>query len=180
MGGLRVAHDAVPPGAVHEPHAVPILSSVYGDYEFYVGGQRFDLGHSARVVDGRGLAAVAGLNTRRLLHRHRLSRPQPPPLVPKLKRPPSTGLFIAFEGVEGAGKGTQIRLAEEYLRDQVPEGVLVTREPGGTELGEKIERCCSTPRRASSMHGAKRCCSQPPAQMVLERDPTPFLAEGRS
>ena len=57
--------------------------------------------------------------------------------MPKLKRPPATGLFIAFEGVEGAGKGTQLKLAEEYLR-AAGHAVLVTREPGGTELGEKI------------------------------------------
>ena len=117
----------------------PILSTVYGDYEFYVGGQRFDLSGTRLALWTAGaLAAVAGLNTRRLLHRHRLSRPQPLELVPKLKRPPATGLFIAFEGVEGAGKGTQIRLADEYLRDRLSQDVLVTREPGGTELGEKI------------------------------------------
>jgi dTMP kinase len=57
--------------------------------------------------------------------------------VPKLKRPPATGLFIAFEGVEGAGKGTQIRMAEDYLRS-LGLDVLVTREPGGTELGERV------------------------------------------
>ncbi|MGZ8598107.1 MAG: dTMP kinase [Actinomycetota bacterium] len=124
----------------------PILSSVYGDYEFYVGGQRFDLSGTRLALWTAGaLAAAAGLNTRRLLHRHRLSRPQPLALVPKLKRPPATGFFIAFEGVEGAGKGTQIRLAEEYLRGQVSQDVLITREPGGTELGEKIREVLLDP-----------------------------------
>ena len=158
----------------------PILSSVYGDYEFYVGGQRFDLSGTRLALWTAGaLAAVAGLNTRRLLHRHRLSRPQPLTLVPKLKRPPSTGLFIAFEGVEGAGKGTQIRLAEEYLRDQVPEGVLVTREPGGTELGEKIREVLLDPetgkldaRSEALLFAAAR------AQMVSSVI-RPALAEGR-
>ena len=51
------------------------------------------------------LVLIAGLNTRRLLHRFRLSRPQPLTLVPKLKRPPATGLFIAFEGRGGRGQG---------------------------------------------------------------------------
>jgi dTMP kinase len=66
--------------------------------------------------------------------------------VPKLKRPPATGVFIAFEGVEGAGKGTQIGLVEEYLRGRVRQGVLVTREPGGTEMGEKIREVLLDPK----------------------------------
>ena len=64
--------------------------------------------------------------------------------MPKLKRPPATGLFIAFEGVEGAGKGTQVRMAEEHLRAEGHD-VLVTREPGGTELGERVREVLLDP-----------------------------------
>ncbi len=47
------------------------------------------------------------------------------------------GKFITFDGIDGAGKTTQItRLANE-LRDQ-GQRVYVTREPGGTALAEKI------------------------------------------
>ncbi len=124
----------------------PILSSVYVDIDFFVGGQRFDLSGPRQALWTAGaLAAVAGFNTRRLLKRYRLSRPEPLALVPKLKRPPATGLFIAFEGVEGAGKGTQIRLAEEHLRS-TGHDVMVTREPGGTELGEKIRELLLDPK----------------------------------
>ncbi len=48
-----------------------------------------------------------------------------------------TGLFITFEGGEGCGKSTQIGLLEERLKGEGRE-VLRLREPGGTELGEKI------------------------------------------
>ncbi len=47
------------------------------------------------------------------------------------------GLFITFEGGEGAGKSTQIRLLAEKLRDYARE-LVVTREPGGAELAEKL------------------------------------------
>ena len=47
------------------------------------------------------------------------------------------GAFITFEGVEGVGKSTQIALAAAHLRGRGIDPV-VTREPGGTELAEKL------------------------------------------
>ena len=49
----------------------------------------------------------------------------------------SRGLFISFEGSEGCGKSTQVqRLAQRLERGAIP--FLLTREPGGTPIGEKI------------------------------------------
>ena len=45
------------------------------------------------------------------------------------------GLFITFEGVEGSGKTTQAEMLGQALSSR---GAVVVREPGGTELGEKI------------------------------------------
>jgi dTMP kinase len=114
------------------------LADAFGSNQFHVGGNRIDLSGTRLALCVAGLMVVAaGINTRRLLKRYRLSRPVPLTLVPKLKRPPATGLFIAFEGVEGAGKGTQIAMAEKYLRS-LGLDVLITREPGGTSVGEEI------------------------------------------
>ncbi|CAB9539866.1 Thymidylate kinase (EC 2.7.4.9) [uncultured Gammaproteobacteria bacterium] len=47
------------------------------------------------------------------------------------------GKFITIDGVEGAGKSTQIDFICQYLADKGI-NVALTREPGGTEIGEKI------------------------------------------
>ncbi len=47
------------------------------------------------------------------------------------------GLFITFEGADGCGKTTQIKLLDEYLRGEGYK-TLLTREPGSKGLGEKL------------------------------------------
>ncbi len=47
------------------------------------------------------------------------------------------GLFISFEGIDGAGKSTHIGSLAELLRAQ-GRTVTLTREPGGTPLAEKL------------------------------------------
>lgn len=47
------------------------------------------------------------------------------------------GKFITFEGIDGAGKSSHVEWLAETLR-QSGRVVHVTREPGGTELGEKL------------------------------------------
>lgn len=47
------------------------------------------------------------------------------------------GIFITVEGIDGCGKSTQIKLMKNYLVDKGYE-VLLAREPGGTDIGEKI------------------------------------------
>lgn len=49
----------------------------------------------------------------------------------------SRGLFITVEGGEGVGKSTNMAFLEDYLRAQGVD-LMVTREPGGTRLGEDI------------------------------------------
>ena len=50
-----------------------------------------------------------------------------------------TGKFITIEGSEGVGKSSNIAFIENYLLD-AGKDVLLTREPGGTELGESIRK----------------------------------------
>jgi dTMP kinase len=52
---------------------------------------------------------------------------------------PTQGIFIAFEGGEGIGKSTQSQLLKQWL-EQEGESVVLSREPGGTDLGVEIRR----------------------------------------
>jgi len=47
------------------------------------------------------------------------------------------GLFLTFEGIEGAGKSSNLQYAKAII-EASGKKVTVSREPGGTEVGEKI------------------------------------------
>jgi len=107
----------------------PLLAQAFQGFD--VGGPRLAIWAGAVVM------IVGGIWSRSGLSRSRLSRPRPLRLFPRLRKTERRGTFITFEGIEGAGKGTQVRLAKEFLESQGHE-VLVTREPGGTTLGENL------------------------------------------
>ena len=67
---------------------------------------------------------------------------------------PTTGLFIALEGGEGAGKSTQSALLVTWLQERGHE-VLLTREPGATELGKTLRQIVLDPATGDISHRAE-------------------------
>jgi len=72
------------------------------------------------------------------------------------------GIFISFEGGEGSGKSTQSKLLKEYL-ESVGETVVLTREPGGTDMGVQLRKILLanetghiSPRAEALMYSADR------------------------
>lgn len=61
-----------------------------------------------------------------------------------------SGRFIVLEGIEGVGKSTQLQFAREHL-ERLGLEIVVTREPGGTPLAERIRDVLLTPLREEHM-----------------------------
>jgi dTMP kinase len=89
------------------------------------------------------------------------------------------GIFITLEGPDGSGKTTQAQLLVAWLRDQGHE-VLLTREPGGSAIGDQIREvlhdsnnAAMTPRTEFLLYSASR--AQHIAELIL-----PSLAAGKT
>jgi len=87
-------------------------------------------------------------------------------------------IFITLEGPDGSGKTTQGRLLVEWLREQ-GHGALLTREPGGSDIGEQIRKVlhasantAMTARTEFLLYSASR--AQHVSQLIL-----PSLAAGK-
>ena len=87
------------------------------------------------------------------------------------------GRFIVFEGPEGAGKSTQIRLLKERL-ESVGHDPLLTREPGGTRAGERIRNVLLDPEHEIAPLAEFLLYSAARSQHVHEVI-RPALAQGR-
>lgn len=57
-------------------------------------------------------------------------------------------MFVTFEGCEGVGKSTQLRLLKEYL-DKTGQPAVYIREPGSTEISEQIRRVILDPKNTA-------------------------------
>jgi dTMP kinase len=116
----------------------PALAVIIGDHTVTVAGETLDLSGSRLALYVGGLVVIlAGMLSKGGLKKSRLTRLRPLALVPKFRKMERSGIFIVFEGVEGAGKGTQIELARQYLASKGRD-VVVTREPGGTGFGDRL------------------------------------------
>lgn len=78
------------------------------------------------------------------------------------------GIFITFEGGEGAGKSTHIRFLSQKLREHDRE-VVCLREPGGTEVGEQLRAVVLDPTHGSMVDEAELLIYEAArAQLVAE------------
>ena len=89
------------------------------------------------------------------------------------------GVFISFEGGEGCGKSTQIRRLAERL-ESLGYSILLTREPGGTEIGEHLRQLLQFSKAGEAMTAETELLlfAASRAQLVREKI-APALAEGR-
>jgi dTMP kinase len=87
------------------------------------------------------------------------------------------GLFVTFEGPEGSGKTTQIRLLADWLGEQGRE-VLTTREPGGTRIGEAIREVLLSPAHTEMCAEAEILLFSAARAQIVRETLQPHLARG--
>jgi dTMP kinase len=88
-------------------------------------------------------------------------------------------LFITFEGPEGSGKSTQIKLLCTYLLAQ-DYPVVQTREPGGTAIGDQIRKVLLSPEHAEMLPVTEFLLFSASRAQLVSQFIRPHLAAGRT
>lgn len=89
-------------------------------------------------------------------------------------------MFITFEGPEGCGKSTQARLLAEGLKERLGAGaVLLTREPGGTRIGEQIRDVVHAPGNREMATGTEFLLYNAARAQIVAEVIRPALARGQ-
>jgi dTMP kinase len=116
----------------------PALSKLLGNHRLEFLNQSVDLRGTRVVLWAGGLFIIgAGLVTMRAIAARWRG----------LGTSTGPGVFLVFEGGEGAGKSTQMEKLTTFLRESGHQ-VLITREPGGTAVGDRIRQILLDPKMA--------------------------------
>jgi dTMP kinase len=131
----------------------PFLAGAIGRGRLILGGLDLNMsGIRLAILAGGLFGLFSALSAGRGMYRamrtdaakHVRLAPKKPP------KPPAEGVFISFEGVEGAGKSTQVAALVRTLEAEGHD-VVVTREPGGPPVAERIRQVLLDP-NVEGMH----------------------------
>ncbi len=87
-------------------------------------------------------------------------------------------MFITFEGSDGSGKSTQSHLLEDYLRKN-GQDVQLTREPGGTDIGERIRQVLLDMEHEKMHARTETLLFNAARAQLIEQEIRPALSEGK-
>lgn len=88
------------------------------------------------------------------------------------------GYFISFEGLDGSGKSTQIDKLSSYLKSRGYD-VIISREPGGTDIGEKIRGILLSPESSNMTVLTEAMLYAASRAQHVEEVIKPALAQGK-